>query len=147
MRVFLNLLIVLVTLIIVIGAMATIAHCQEYTYESDVDPKQFFNYTLIHAEQMGGNRILLTLKGETYPKYVLNLVIVTPQRQVMILAYCYYDKEFNFKNFGLGKKGHYSERKLKPKVEQSLRLQLNQLHGLDSTKVKTKGGMYEPVYI
>ena len=132
---FINALKVSVIVIVLIGA--TYYKVNAYTYESDVDPKQFFNYTLINAEQMGGNRMLLTLKGETYPEYVLNLIIVSSNNKIMIAAYCYYDKEFNFKSFGLDKKGHYNERELRIDVEQSLRKRLDELHGINFTEPST----------
>jgi len=129
---------VIVIVLILIGA--TYYKVNAYTYESDVDPKQFFNYEVVEAEQIGGLRTILSLRGDVYPRYVVVLISQTQARQVVILAYCYFKPNGTFVNYALDvKTGVYVETPA-GKSEKMLRMKLIRIYNTEADNATHKGG-------
>lgn len=99
-----------------------------YTFDGDVDPAQFFKYTLVEMEQTGPQSVITSLKSNNMnPLYAIN-VILTQQGRVYIIAYAYYDKMV-LRHFLLIK-GHYTEQLPNPEIIKMLEGKLNKLHGV-----------------
>jgi hypothetical protein len=104
-----------------------------YTYDSKVDPIQFFKYTVIDAIQMTNNSFILCIKSTTLkPTYAINIV-TTIDKTIYILAYAYLDNN-NLKYFLFDKKTkNFVEKVPSPQMQILLGKKLNKLYGIQST--------------
>jgi hypothetical protein len=100
-----------------------------YTFDGNVNPVQFFKYTLAdQPEQTGPGTFTLSLKSDNMnPLFAINGVFLKGGK-VFIVAYAYYDKMVlrNFELIG----NHYTETLPAPNIIEMLRKKLNKLHGI-----------------
>jgi len=102
-----------------------------YTFDSEVDPKEFAPpyYIEIETEQVAPTEFVISLKNEAAPK-VKNVILLVHYctKHSFIRAYSYFDKEMKLRNF-LYINEHYTEVKLSPKSLKVIIDKLNKLHG------------------
>ena len=113
--------------------IATLANA--YTFDSTIDPGKLFSYEPVGVEQISPVMAIMSLKSETCePKYVVVCMMQIGNKQVFILAYAYFDKEFNFKHYMFDGTSHYSEKALDPQTKKMILGKLRKLHGLSDAQ-------------
>ena len=110
--------------------MASPAIIGAYTFESSIDPIDFFgNYYPVGIHQFNESQAMLMLKSETFnPRYALNFVEVA-DGQMRILGYAYIENG-ELKRYVLVE-GVYKRSYTPPDVEANLKKILEGLHEKD----------------
>ena len=100
-----------------------------YTFDGDVDPAQFFSYSLVgQPEQTGPQSFIMSLKSDNKnPLFAINAVMIL-NGKIYIVAYAYYDKDV-FRHFKLIQ-GHYIEEMPTPETIKMLEKKLDKLRGV-----------------
>jgi hypothetical protein len=126
------LLITLITLWKTVDANSseTIKKVKTYTYNSIIDPKQFFTYSLIEIEVIKQNKFILSVKStKVKPFYAVNIIVTNNKNtSISILAYAYFDTNINLKYFVFNKLGNYAETVPGMKAKIMLKKKLYKLH-------------------
>lgn len=118
---------------IIIAVCMFLERANAYTFDGELDPKNIFSYQVVEMESIGGNRVLATLKNDVEPKFLI-ACMTNFNGRISILAYAYYDAEFNFRHY-LIQGGHYAEILPDETTTRLLKKKLNLLHGLSKAEV------------
>lgn len=97
-----------VILCIILVALFFFTDADAYTYEGDIDPKTFFTYQPLLAEQLSEVTALIAVGDENSKPQFAVICVMRVQGGVIILAYAYYDEDSNFRHFMI-KGNHYVE--------------------------------------
>ena len=98
----------LMAVVAIVMAIGFCTNARAYTFDSDFNPSQFNNYTVVETEQIGGNLFIVSaMSKEMTPEFAVNLVRIVNGR-ILLSAYAYLDKDFNLMHF-VSIKGHYTK--------------------------------------
>jgi len=118
---------------IVLAVCVFLERAYSYTFDGDFDPKNIFAYQIVEMTPLTPDTVLALLKNDTEPKFLI-ACLLNMRGNVIILAYAYYDAEFNFRHFAV-KDGHYAEVLPDAETVKMLKKKLNALHGLGEAEV------------
>ena len=112
-----------------------------YEYESDIDPQNLLKetYWAVENERIGALITMVSLIGNTYPRYVIVLVKSVPYRRVKLIAYCYFNRESEFVNYVIVPQKNNPKEGIYVKVpageaEAMLRKMLIRLHSMEAKR-------------
>ena len=131
MRVFLNMLLIAISVVMVIGIISTVAHCQEYTYDGELSPNDVFGeYQTVKAFPTRSGLIVVERKrvDDGFPRAVIALLRPV-KGGVHLFCYAYIGKNAKLWNVKV-EDGHYKETPLDPQIEKEVRNVLFKLLGI-----------------
>ena len=102
-----------------------------YTFDGDVDPVIFLDYTLVQSMPVNKGMVCLFLVGKN-PKYVITLMFAQ-QDTALILCYAHFDN-FKLRNFELID-GHYTEKIPSDQIGKALEEMLYWLHDINEMPI------------
>ena len=129
---FKSIMMVLMTVVMIVGIMSAVAHCQEFTYDGELSPAEVFdNYQTVRVVPVSaGNAVLERMRiGDGFPGALVALVRVVPGG-VHLLCYAYIGKDNKLWNVEVNESFHYKEKPLSPANEKEIRNALFKLLGI-----------------